>query len=416
MNIRKALESWKYPFILLFGIGISNIGMWVYFIALNVMVFNMTGSALAVAALYIIKPLATLFTNLWSGSVIDRLNKKHFMILLDLLQAILITCLAIFYTSLWIVYIFVFFINMASSIYGPCSVSYITRLIPAEQRQKFNSLRSLLDSGAFFIGPAITGILFIIGSPVLAIYINAFAFFFSAAVTLFMPNVEKNSVTMAPVEQMSLHLIKKDWKVVVQFSRKHLYVITIYFLFSSFVVMQTAVDSLEVAFAKEVISLTDGEYGFLVSIAGAGILVGALINVGFTKKLSISWLIGLGSFMVSIGYIIFAFSNSFWMASIGVFILAFANAFANTGFFTFYQNNIPVAVMGRIGSMYGFVEAILVIVATSIFAVTAQLISVQFVVIVGAFFTLLLTTVLLLFSIQPSKREYHDPPPIEKVQ
>ncbi len=376
----------------------------------------MTGSALAVALLYIIKPLATLVTNLWSGSIIDRLNKKHFMILLDLLQGILITCLAVFYTSLWVIYILVFFINMASSIYRPCSVSYMTRLIPTEQRQKFNSLRSLLDSGAFFIGPAITGLLFMSGSPILAIYINAFAFFFSATVTLFMPNLEKNSINKLPIEPMSLTLLKKDWKVVMEFSRKYIYVITIYFLFSGFVVLQTAIDSLEVAFAKEVLSLTDGEYGFLVSIAGAGILVGAIINVVFTKNLSISLLIGLGSFTVAIGYIIFAFSNSFLMASLGVFILAFANAFANTGFFTFYQNNIPVDVMGRIGSMYGFVEAFLVIVTTSIFAVTAHLISVEYVVVSGAFITLVLTTVLLFVIIKPSKRKYHDSSSMEKFQ
>ncbi|RKL67823.1 MFS transporter [Salipaludibacillus neizhouensis] len=414
--MRIVLKPWKYPSILLFGIGISNIGMWIYFIALNVIVFNMTGSALAVALLYIIKPLATLVTNLWSGSIIDRLNKKHFMILLDLLQGILITCLAVFYTSLWVIYILVFFINMASSIYRPCSVSYMTRLIPTEQRQKFNSLRSLLDSGAFFIGPAITGLLFMSGSPILAIYINAFAFFFSATVTLFMPNLEKNSINKLPIEPMSLTLLKKDWKVVMEFSRKYIYVITIYFLFSGFVVLQTAIDSLEVAFAKEVLSLTDGEYGFLVSIAGAGILVGAIINVVFTKNLSISLLIGLGSFTVAIGYIIFAFSNSFLMASLGVFILAFANAFANTGFFTFYQNNIPVDVMGRIGSMYGFVEAFLVIVTTSIFAVTAHLISVEYVVVSGAFITLVLTTVLLFVIIKPSKRKYHDSSSMEKFQ
>jgi MFS family permease len=408
MNSRKLMDSWKYPSILLFGIGISNIGSWVYFIALNLMVFEMTGSALAVAALYIIRPLATLLTNLWSGSMIDRLNKKHLMVALDTIQSILITCLAFFSSSLWMIYLLVFFINMASSVYGPTTISYITRLIPMEERQRFNALRSLLDSGAFFIGPAITGILFMFGTPIYAIYINAFAFFFSAIVTLIMPDVEKRGVTEIPLENMSFNLLKQDWKVVLQFSSQHLYVMIIYLLFSAFIVMQTSIDSLEVAFSKEVISLTDGQYGFLVSIAGIGILLGALINTIFTKKLGISQLIGVGSVMVSVGYIIFAFSHSFLMASIGVFVLAFANAFANTGFYTFYQNNIPVEVMGRIGSIYGFVEAFFVIVVTFIFAITAQLISIQFVVISGALFTLLLTIILFLSSSQPSKSNLYN--------
>ena len=400
MDIKKQLASWKYPSILLFGIGISNIGSWIYFIALNLIVFNMTGSALAVAALYIINPLATLVTNLWAGSVIDRLNKKYLMICIDLIQGTFIFFLAIFSSSLLVIYLLVFFLNMASSIYGPASTSYITRLIPVEQRQRFNSLISLLDSGAFLIGPAVAGILFIIGTPVFAIYINAIAFFISAIVTAFMPNVEKLGMKSASFEKISFEIIKLDWKAVLQFSRLHVYVMCIYLLFSAFIVMQTAIDSLEVAFSKEVLSLSDGEYGFLVSIAGAGILFGALINVIFTKKLVISLLIGVGSVTVSVGYIIFAFSNSFLMASIGVFVLAFANAFANTGFHTFYQNNIPVEVMGRIGSIYGFIEAFLVIIVTSVFAVAAHLISVKFVVTSGSFLTLILTIVLLLFTIQ----------------
>ncbi|SDQ06129.1 MFS transporter [Virgibacillus salinus] len=407
MNIRKIADTWKYPSIILFSIGISNIGAWVYFLALNLIVFNMTGSPLAVAVLYIINPLATLFTNLWGGSVIDRINKKHLMVALDIIQGTLLACLAYFTNTLWIIYLLVFFINMASSVYGPTSVSYITRLIPTEQRQRFNSLRSLLDSGAFILGPAITGVLFMIGTPIYAIVINAIAFFFSALVTLFMPNVEKRRVRKSSNLRLSLSLLKQDWKEVLQFSRKFLYVMTVYFLFSAFIVMQTAIDSLEVAFSKEVISLSDGEYGFLVSIAGAGILVGSLMNVLFTKKLAVSLLIGIGSVMVSVGYIIFAFSNNFLIASVGVFILAFSLAFANTGFYTFYQNNIPVEVMGRVGSIYDFVEALLVIVITSIFAVTSQLISIQFVVVFGAIFMFLLTLALLLFSIQPSKSKYY---------
>lgn len=408
MDWRKLIYSWKYPGILLFGIGISNIGSWVYFIALNLIVFNMTGSPLAVAALYIIRPFAALCINLWSGSLIDRLNKKFVMIFLDVLHGILIVCLAVFSGSLWIIYVLVFVISMASSVYGPTSDSYITRLIPAEERQRFNSLRSLIDSGAFIIGPAITGVLFIIGSPIYAIYINALAYFFSAIVTMLMPNLEKNLLNnTAAGQKVSMKVFKEDWIVVLNFSRKFFYVMTIYFLFSVFIVMQTAVDSLEVVFSKEVISLTDSEYGFLVSIAGAGILTGALINVIFTKKLTVSMLIGAGAVVVSTGYLIFAFSSSFMVAAAGVFLLAFANAFANTGFYTFYQNNIPVEVMGRIGSLYGFAEAFLIIITTTAFAIGAQVLSIQLMVISGAVLMLLLTATLFCLAVHPSKNTFY---------
>ena len=77
MTFRNTLVSWKYPSILLCGVGISNFGSWVYFIALNLIVLDMTDSALAVAGLYIVKPMAAIFTNVWAGSVVDRINKRN---------------------------------------------------------------------------------------------------------------------------------------------------------------------------------------------------------------------------------------------------------------------------------------------------------------------------------------------------
>ncbi|MBS7719357.1 MFS transporter, partial [Vibrio cholerae] len=95
--------------------------------------------------------------------------------------------------SLWIVYVFVFFISMASAIYEPTAMTYMTKLIPVEKRQRFNSLRSLIGSGAFLIGPAIAGVLLIASTPEFAIYINAIAFLLSGVITLLLPNLDKKS-------------------------------------------------------------------------------------------------------------------------------------------------------------------------------------------------------------------------------
>jgi predicted MFS family arabinose efflux permease len=406
--MKKLLLSWKYPSILLFGIGFSNFGAWVYLIALNLIVLDMTNSPLAVAGLYIVKPLATLFTNTWTGSVIDRINKRNLMVGLDLFRAAFIAVLP-FVSSIWIIYAIVFIINMARSMFEPASIVYITKLIPIQQRKRFNSLRSLIDSGAFLIGPAIAGILFLLGTPILAIYINAIALLLSGIITLFMPNLEKGNILESSFTYISWNVVKNDWRVVLNFSSQHVYIMVIYVLFSCTMVMATAIDSQEAAFAKAVLFLSDGEYGFLVSIAGAGIIVGALVNAMIVNKLATSLLIGGGSLFVSIGYIIYAYSTTFSIAAIGFFILAFSLAFANTGFHTFYQNNFPVELMGRIGSIYGLFEAFLIISITILFGVTSQLISIQLVVIIGSFLMLLITILLLLFCLLPSKsRHYED--------
>ncbi|AMQ08203.1 MULTISPECIES: MFS transporter [Sporosarcina] len=406
MRLGNVVESWKYPLMLLAGIGISNVGAWIYLIALNLIILEKTGSPLAVAVLYILKPLATLCTNFWSGSVIDRLNKRNLMVTLNLVSAVFIATLS-FLSSLWSIYLVVFLINIARSIFDPTSMTYITKLIPSKDRKRFNSLRSLIDSGGFLIGPAIAGLLFIIGTPIFAIYMNAIALLLSGLVTMMMPNLEKHIQFNSTNEKISFEVVKQDWTVVLNFSRRYAYIMFIYFLFGCVMVMATAIDSLEVAFAKEVLSLSDSEYSFLVSIAGAGIVMGAIINTMIATKSSTSLLIGLGSLFVSIGYIVYAFSTIFFMAAIGFFILSFSLAFANTGFHTFYQNNIPVDVMGRVGSIYGLIEAVLIILATTIAGVAAQLISIQYVVIVGTFVMLVISITLFLFNIRPSKAKLY---------
>ncbi|PGY99952.1 MFS transporter [Bacillus cereus] len=404
--MRKLLKDWKYPLLLLSGVGIANLGAWIYLIALNVLVYKMGGSALAVATLYVIKPLATLFTNAWSGSMIDRLNKRKLMIHLDIYRAVFIAILPLI-PSLWLVYLLVFFISMASAIYEPTAMAYMTKLIPVEQRQRFNSLRSLIGSGAFLIGPAIAGVLLIASTPEFAIYINAIAFLLSGLITLLLPNLDKKYDSRSSNDRLSLAVLKKDWDIVLSFSKKSVYIVCVYFLFQGMIVLAIAIDSLELSFAKEVLLLSDSEYGFLVSIAGAGFILGAITNTILSKKLAPSFLIGIGSLFIAIGYLIYAFSNDFLIAAIGFFILSFSMAYANTGFYTFYQNNIPVHMMGRIGSIYELVIAVVTIFITILSGVATQFISVQIVVIIGVIVMLLITIIFCVCTLLPSQSKVY---------
>jgi MFS family permease len=405
MKLKVLLESWKYPSILLFGIGISNVSGWIYFIALNLIVLEMTQSALAVSALYVLRPLSTLFTNVWSGSLIDRLNKRKLMVFLDLLRSVLIVLLPL-YSSIWYIYLIVFCINMAGSVFGPASSTYITQLIPPDQRQRFNSLNALIGSGAFLIGPAIAGLLFMIGSPSFAINMNAAALFLSGLITVFMPNLEKDFSGLRG-NRITWEMIKQDWNIVIQFYRRSVFIMVIFILFSSvIVVMASAVDSLEAAFAKVVLGLSESDYGILVSVAGGGIIVGASVNTLIVKKVAASWMIGLGALGVCGGYLVYAFSTTFNVAVAGFFILAFFLSFTNTGFATFYQNHIPVDIMGRVGSVNGFIEAILIMVTTVVIGIAAEMFSIKIVVIAGVLLMLLLGGSLTIFILQPSKDKH----------
>lgn len=396
--------KWKSPLLLLVGIGISNIGAWVYLIALNLIILDMTKSPLAVSILYMLLPIATLFTNFWSGTFIDRFNKRTLMILLNLIRAIFIFTLP-FFESLFLIYLVVFIINIANTIFEPTSMVYMTKLISKTHRQKFNAFRNFINSCGFILGPSIAGALFIIGTPNLAIRMNAFALILSAIVILLLPNVEIKDKGI-PLQRINITLISNDWSSILAFSKTNIYVTLVYILFSMITVFMTALDSLEAAFATEVLSLSNSTYGFLVSIAGGGIIAGSIVNACFANKLKLNLLIGLGAFFTPIGYIIFAFSADFIWASIGFFTLTFFLSFANIGFLTFYQNNVPVDIMGRFSSILGMLEAGLIIVLTLTIGLATELFDIRPIYIAGSIAFFGLGLIILFIVAVKSKRHY----------
>src|SRR5699024_4614688 len=110
----------------------------------------------------------------------------------------------------------------------------------------------------------------------------------------------------------------------------------------------------EVVFIQRVIGLTETDYSFLISITGVGSITGAILLTIFSKSLSLRYMLSIGLFMVTVGYMIYAFSWSFTSVSIGFIILGFFNALS----MTFFQNNFPVNVMGRVTSIFQLIQSV----------------------------------------------------------
>lgn len=114
-----------------------------------------------------------------------------------------------------------------------------------------------------------------------------------------------------------------------------------------------ALASQEVVFIRQTLDLSEMEYGLIVSLTGAGSVAGAFVNSLLAKWLPLKHMMGGGMLLVSLGYLIFSVSDSFTVATIGFVVLGFFSSFSNTGMITFFQNNVPAELMGRITSVFG---------------------------------------------------------------
>ncbi|WP_343802208.1 MFS transporter [Bacillus carboniphilus] len=397
------MKSWKNPILLISGVGISYLGNWIYLIALNIAVLNLTGSAAAIAGLFIIRPIATLITNFWSGSVIDRVNKRRLLIFIDLIRGLLVFLIP-FMESIWKIYFILLLINMVGSFFGPASNVYITKLIPPENRKRFNSIMSMTSSGAFLLGPAIAGTLIMFVDTDLCIFINAVTFIVCAFFIYLLPNVDEEKKAVR--EKISFQTLVADWQVVREFIIKAKFFIMVYLLFQTATLIGFALDSQEVTFIKQVLDLSDQKYGLIVSITGVGAILGAFVAALIAKKVPLKLYVGAGMFLTSIGYILFYSSFNFLTATLAFVFLGFFMAFANAGYATFFQTQVPEAIMGRFGSLADMVQGIIQIVLTLILGFFAEVFSLQLICILFSIVSILFALSLLLYILLPSNAVY----------
>ncbi|MDF1510128.1 MFS transporter [Robertmurraya sp. DFI.2.37] len=394
------MKGWKNPILLILGIGISYLGNWIYLIALNLSILELTGSAAAVAGLYIIRPIAILLTNTWAGSVIDRVNKRKLMIIIDLARGLLVFCIP-FIGSLVIIYSLLLLINIVGAFFGPSSAVYITKLVPQENRKRFNSIMSMTNSGAFLLGPAIAGVLIMYFGTELCMMINAVTFIVCAFFIFLLPNVEEGQHRNR--ERVDWQLLLNDWRTVTNYVTKAKVFMIVYALFQTAMLIGFALDSQEVTFIKQILQLSDWEYGVIVSITGVGALAGAFVAAVIAKKIPLKWYLGAGMFLTSVGYAWFYSSNSFITATAAFVFLGFFMAFANAGYATFFQNNVPVNIMGRFGSMADMLQGIVQIGFTLILGFLAEWFSLQLVCLIFSVIGICFALALLITVLLPSK-------------
>lgn len=398
------MRSWKKYSLLFSGIGVSNLGNWIYLIALNIFILDMTKSMVAIAGIYIVGPMARILTNFWAGSVIDRKNKRQLMIITDVLRGGFIL-LVPFIHSIWLIYVIIFATNIAGAFFGPSSTFYISKYVDDEDKKRFNSIMSVLNTGSVCIGPAIAGFLIGISSTTWCIIMNAVSFFICAFSIYLLPDVEdENSKKRVSI---SLKVIKDDWRVVKNFMLGERYFTKIYVLFQGALMIAFALDSQEATYIKHDLEQSEKMYGLIVSLTGIGAIVGASASVALVRYISLQTYLGIGMFLTMIGYLLFYCSTGFWSAISAFLILGFFMSFSNAGFDTFYQKNVPLNIMGRFGGIASIFQSIVQIALTIILGGLADLFSLQIVAIIFATTSVIVAMILCIGVFNKESRSYY---------
>jgi predicted MFS family arabinose efflux permease len=161
---------------------VSNLGDWLDFIALAVLiayVWELGPSALAALSVAIAIPW--IFVAPFSGVLVDRWPKKRVLIGSDLVRAGIVA-LFVIAPSLPVLLLLVALKTTVATFFGPADQATIRILVPESQLHAANALSQLVQQSTKVVGPALGGLLVAVTSPRVAFGVDAATFLISAVI------------------------------------------------------------------------------------------------------------------------------------------------------------------------------------------------------------------------------------------
>ncbi|QHZ51796.1 MFS transporter [Paenibacillus larvae] len=148
-------------FYLWVGQGISSIGSMVYNIALAWYVMKQTGSPLVMGTVLLVGMVPKIVLSIIAGIVGDKVSKKKFLIIVDLLRFTLTTAWGISLIgrtfNLVEVYIFTFSLSMVDAVFNPVYGALIPELIKKDNVTWAASINQMVFRTATILAPSVAG-------------------------------------------------------------------------------------------------------------------------------------------------------------------------------------------------------------------------------------------------------------------
>jgi len=326
-------KLWNKNFILLLqGSAVSMIGDLMYSVAIGYWVYEKTGSNSLMGIMSSISMFVTMLLSPFSGTVVDKINRKWILVLGDFLQGILMLTIGILAfsdkLSVPIVLVAAFLAALGGVFYSPASNTVLIDVVPRDDLVRGQSLFSGVSSTINMIGTAFSGAMVaFLGVPIIII-INGCSNIYSAISELLI-SIPK---TPRQGEKVSLSGILIDFKIAVKtiFENPCLRIFIPCAVLLNF--LASGPFTLMLPFTIEK-GLAVEQYGILMSMNTVGSLIGVIMlgTVKFSSRARY-WILALG-FSSSVIFWILAYqSSSFIPMCLWMLLGSFGNSAGNTVF------------------------------------------------------------------------------------
>ena len=348
-------KLWNKDFILLLQANtVSTIGDLMYSVAIGYWVYAQTGSSSLMGIMSAISMFVTMFLSPFTGSIVDKCNRKWVLIGMDILQGIVMLSIGLlaYLNKLNVagVLIAAFLAAIGSVFYSPAASTLMLDIIPHDDMTRGQSIFSGSNALINMVGTAFSGVMVaFLGVPLIVI-INGLSNLYSAFSELFI-HVPK---TVQQGAQVSVKGIFRDSREAVTtiFSDKCLRLFVPCALILN--LLGAGPLALVLPFCMEK-GFTVDMYGYLMAVWTAASLICVLILgiVKFNAKTRFGVMaIGFSSSVVF--FVLVYMSSQFLPLCVFAFLASFANCAGNTIFNASLMLSLPEKNRGAI---LGFIQA-----------------------------------------------------------
>src|SRR5919112_2244986 len=340
---------------------VSSFGDWLYVLALGILAYEITGSATVVAVLTFARLLPYAVLLPFSGILADRGNRKVLMVSADLGRGACMFGLLFAGSeeTLWIAYPLVFLATMFSSLFQPAMSSVLPAIVGDEEKLvEANSIWSQMDSVSFVLGPALGGVLALLGAPELAFVINGATFLVSAATLLFVhiPPRETPETAEGDEEEGWLSETLAGFRFLFRENEGVLAALTVALVGLSFT--GGGIWTLILVLSDEAFGLGTEGSGFLNSAYGVGGVVGGFAAGYLASKVrlgpAVIWSIGAGSAV----FICLGISPAGVLPFVIMFVVGILDIMVDVNGTTIIQTGTPEKLLGRV---FGAFDGVLIL-------------------------------------------------------
>jgi predicted MFS family arabinose efflux permease len=327
-----------------------TIGNQIYEIVLPLLMYEITHSSVTMASMRTAELLPNLLFAAFIGVIVDRINKKRWVLTMIGAQALLQFLLVYLFktdNSILSLYYLIGFLLMTFNYgYFNAQVSLTKLSVPNRHLTSANATFAFVETLVSVMGPALSALVFLLADLSDGILITAVAyllcFFLLSRLTV-------QEVLPAKENGHFWQELKEGWMAFTSNRLMVMMTLFVIFLNCTMTVVSTAV----IYFAKDDLKLSSSLLAVILSVSGIGGLSGSMAANRLRARIGLGMMFGVGAITNALGYLGLYLCTNLTMLTLSLFLIGFAVSMHNISVYTFRLEQTPAHLMGRISGITG---------------------------------------------------------------